>query len=469
MGIGMMMNSLRSTIINDSVYQTFLNPQNPISCQTPSHSLIPILLFLFIQCSLLHPQLAFKKPIRLIRFLLTPINFWLSLKISVDYCFKPYHQNGIFNFFFTCCGIHFSLKSLEWGLVNDPNQISKYHQTKPEFDLNDEQPLKKFKKNDDDDDSIENHTSQSDDHRFSLESWYIWTVDQFLSARGFQYGWGSRVKPNTRSAMDVLKRLVKVHFAHLAAVAYSVYIRDIGSTVKALESLGLPNILIFRILIEAISTFSFGIYIVTITDICYNYYTLFAYFITSTFNDSLPTWIKTSYNLKLFLPLYNSPHLPNSLTDLWAIRWHQLFRRSFIFLGGMPFSNLIKFMGFGKNLQKIAGLVGCFLVSGIMHELAIHFVARSPHPNPHYFFNLSGFPGSLLYFILQPLGMILESMILKYIPVPTIWVYLFTLISATPFRNQYFGHNRLLDGAYPPLAEWNLVSYLVPLGMIKYR
>ncbi|EGG00312.1 uncharacterized protein MELLADRAFT_111951 [Melampsora larici-populina 98AG31] len=392
-----MIERLKSAIMNDSVFQTFLNPQQPITCQTPSLSIIPILLLLFFQCSLLHPQLAFNQNLRLIRLILTPINFWSSLKISIDYCFKPLDQSGIFNFFFSCFGIHLSLKSLEWGLADD-HQLKKIHQIRHEFDLDDDDS-KKLKKNDDADESIENDKKSSD--QLTLESWYIWTVDQFLSARGFQYGWGSHVQPNTRSAMEVFKRLVKVHIVHVAVVAYSVYIRDIGSISKVLDSIGLPNHLVFRILTDSISTFAFGLYIVSITDISYNYYTLLAYLISS-FNQSLPNWIKTSYNLKLFLPLYNSPHLTNSLNDLWSLHWHQLFRRSFIFIGGIQFSKLFKFLGFNKQLQKIAGLLGCFLVSGIMHELAIHFVARSPHSNPHYFFNSSGFPGSLLYFMLQP-------------------------------------------------------------------
>ncbi|KAG1900364.1 membrane bound O-acyl transferase family-domain-containing protein [Suillus fuscotomentosus] len=61
-------------------------------------------------------------------------------------------------------------------------------------------------------------------------------------------------------------------------------------------------------------------------------------------------------------PLIDSPWRATSLREFWSRRWHQLFRRIFIFLGGNPLSLL-----FGR----IGGVIGAFLASGFIHHLQL--------------------------------------------------------------------------------------------------
>jgi len=58
-------------------------------------------------------------------------------------------------------------------------------------------------------------------------------------------------------------------------------------------------------------------------------------------------------------PIFDNPFASTSLAELWAKRWDQVLRRSFIIYGGYP----------GKAVAGRIGLVlGVFLASGIFHE-----------------------------------------------------------------------------------------------------
>lgn len=59
-------------------------------------------------------------------------------------------------------------------------------------------------------------------------------------------------------------------------------------------------------------------------------------------------------------PMSHEPWKSTSLADFWGKRWHQTFRRTFLVVGGRPFSWI-----FGPKL----GLpFGAFAISGIMHD-----------------------------------------------------------------------------------------------------
>ena len=61
-------------------------------------------------------------------------------------------------------------------------------------------------------------------------------------------------------------------------------------------------------------------------------------------------------------PLFDEPWFSSSLTDLWAKRWHQIFRQNFITIGSRPLSLLIGPLG---------KLIGAFLVSGLLHVFGL--------------------------------------------------------------------------------------------------
>ncbi|KAF9237751.1 hypothetical protein BU15DRAFT_75742 [Melanogaster broomeanus] len=61
-------------------------------------------------------------------------------------------------------------------------------------------------------------------------------------------------------------------------------------------------------------------------------------------------------------PAFDSPWMATSLNNFWARRWHQWFRRTFLFLGGNPLS-----LVFGSGGRILGG----FLASGVWHWIMI--------------------------------------------------------------------------------------------------
>ncbi|KAF9242038.1 membrane bound O-acyl transferase family-domain-containing protein [Melanogaster broomeanus] len=67
-------------------------------------------------------------------------------------------------------------------------------------------------------------------------------------------------------------------------------------------------------------------------------------------------------------PAFDAPWMATSVNDFWARRWHQLFRRTFLFLAGDPLSRM-----FGSTGRIIGG----FLASGVFHDvMAVPFGDR---------------------------------------------------------------------------------------------
>ncbi|KAF9237188.1 hypothetical protein BU15DRAFT_76194 [Melanogaster broomeanus] len=80
-------------------------------------------------------------------------------------------------------------------------------------------------------------------------------------------------------------------------------------------------------------------------------------------------------------PPLDSPWLSTSLKDFWGRRWHQMFRHTFLMVGGRPFNFL-----FGR----LGGVIGVFLVSGIWHDLELRSVGRGNFVVVVGFFTMNG-------------------------------------------------------------------------------
>ncbi|KAF9220116.1 hypothetical protein BS17DRAFT_787911 [Gyrodon lividus] len=61
-------------------------------------------------------------------------------------------------------------------------------------------------------------------------------------------------------------------------------------------------------------------------------------------------------------PAFQDPWFATSVSDFWARRWHQWFRRTFIFLGGYPLS-----LVFGR----VGSVFGAFFASAVFHHIAL--------------------------------------------------------------------------------------------------
>ncbi|KAG0140628.1 hypothetical protein CROQUDRAFT_674542 [Cronartium quercuum f. sp. fusiforme G11] len=405
------------------------------------------LLPLWFQCSLLHPNFIDSSFLRWVRLLLTPINVYLTLTIGVEYCFLPFTRRGMRNLGLGIWTFHFAAKSLEWGITGGfwdgkywtvPNSSSS-SQTGSVPSL-----LTK-----------ENHWSGV----------AKWTTAQFFSLRGLQYGWGPRKILQRPSIQPLIRRLFLVNLIQAASIAFLVIARDQGSPTLALAALGVPNFWARNILAEGIATLSFGLFLLSSLDVTISILFVICHAIHGVAKlVNIPRWILNVCDPIYCQPIYGSLHTATSLSWFWGKGWHQLFRRSFLMCGAFPASTLAKIFGGGLAIQKICGLFGSFFVSALMHEYAIHVAARKPHPHPHIYF--TEFPAAFLYFLAQPIGIILEPYIIPLIPRfmggGRLWVLVFTLITATPFRIQYSEKLRNIDDAYRPVIEWTWWDVLIP-------
>lgn len=89
-------------------------------------------------------------------------------------------------------------------------------------------------------------------------------------------------------------------------------------------------------------------------------------------------------------PVFYKPWLSTSLTEFWAQRWHQAFRRSFVVIGGRPLEAL-----FGR----VGAVAGAFIVSGILHDWGLRGMGSGSC-----FYSVAG------YFIANGVGVILEGL-----------------------------------------------------------
>jgi len=101
------------------------------------------------------------------------------------------------------------------------------------------------------------------------------------------------------------------------------------------------------------------------------------------------------------------------LTELWARRWHQLFRDIFISHGSKPMSLL-----FGRA----GSVLGAFAVSGCFHAVGLWGMGRGTD-----FIRVGGF------FVMNGVGIILEHLWRKLVGqrvggrIGTIWVYFWVI------------------------------------------
>ncbi|KAI0087178.1 hypothetical protein BDY19DRAFT_306135 [Irpex rosettiformis] len=84
---------------------------------------------------------------------------------------------------------------------------------------------------------------------------------------------------------------------------------------------------------------------------------------------------------ELWPPLMNNPWASDSISDLWAKRWHQMLRRVFLVYGGIPGGWIAGRPGF---------ILGTFFASGLLHECSIYVLGRGMDHRVTFFFTFQG-------------------------------------------------------------------------------
>jgi len=146
--------------------------------------------------------------------------------------------------------------------------------------------------------------------------------------------------------------------------------------------------------------------------------------------------------------LFDNPFLSESLNEFWSRRWNLAFvdmdKRLFLPL-------------FSKKLPKHIVFFSIFIISGILHELAISYPVNK------------GWGGPMLYFVLQGFFTLVEGKInfLNNRLVKRIWVWVTLLLPAPflfhmPFLNQIiapyfsFGHELLSSIKITDFLQWTI-------------
>jgi hypothetical protein len=164
-----------------------------------------------------------------------------------------------------------------------------------------------------------------------------------------------------------------------------------------------------------------------------------------------------------FPPAFNSPHTVTSLADFWGKAWHTVFKRIFLVGGGKPAVWIAKKLGASPRNQRLVGLFGVYAASAIFHEYFIWVIAQAPHPRPHTF---TSFPGTGLFFMIQPFALLMEPFIIPKIPKSVgggrLWVWGFLVLSSYSFRAQVLDKGGMVK-THLPLSQWSWMYIISPI------
>ncbi len=136
--------------------------------------------------------------------------------------------------------------------------------------------------------------------------------------------------------------------------------------------------------------------------------------------------------------LFDRPVLANSLRDFWSERWNRAF---------VDMNKIFLLEPLRGRVPGVALLLGIFLVSGVLHEVAISFPAGGPW----------GWP--LLYFAFQGIGVVSERFIKWPRPLVIAWILMPLPILFPPqFVDLFLGS--LTEWIYQNLLTRSLADYL---------
>jgi len=214
----------------------------------------------------------------------------------------------------------------------------------------------------------------------------IWdTLDLCFNLRGIGWSWshGLQVSPRpTQSRRDFLISSL-IHFFKCVILADHIHwaVQWFGPTTIGSPHGGTihhPPLPPFLDLLRSTILISLtGLFICFILEMAYDVFALIG---VGIFNQHPLQWP----------PLLDSPWLSSSLTELWASRWHQIFRDVFIGVGAKPLSLLV---------GRVGWIIGGFSVSAILHYFGLWGLGRGTE-----------FSGVGSYFLIQGLGVTLEHL-----------------------------------------------------------
>jgi alginate O-acetyltransferase complex protein AlgI len=146
-------------------------------------------------------------------------------------------------------------------------------------------------------------------------------------------------------------------------------------------------------------------------------------------------------------PLFDRPELATSLRDFWSRRWNKAF---------VGMNKEIFVPWFSRRMRSKQALWATFLLSGLLHDLAISYSAGS------------GFGLPTLYFLIQAAGISVEKsqrkFFFKHLILSRLWTYCWILVPLPLLFTQAFRMQFIL-----PLVQHlaNMLSGLSPVAVLS--
>ncbi|EFP81074.2 hypothetical protein PGT21_009256 [Puccinia graminis f. sp. tritici] len=401
----------------------YSGPEKPAQ-GIPTTSLFELLLvisLLVIQCALLHPKFKDSSSARLTRLSLGPLIIGWALLYPFRLPVVPFEERDILHGFLAVMMI---FKSIEFTFASGP-----YHMR----GLKTVEGVPVWEK-----DSVAKPSLEEPES--GLGDLALWTALLFTSQRGLRWSWGPVGKGNESSFLQALLELVRLQMVLLPCVGFVLYSQDwttySSDPRSALLSLGIPSFRGLGLVAGAIHSACTMLVVSSSLEMFNAVPVLLTYPLYPMAKSiGLSPKLYELLNPANYPPQFGSLFDFSSLANFWGKSWHQKFRRAFLFCGGKPAMSIARALGGSKNVQKACGAMGVFALSGFLHEYPLYAYEREPHPYPRQLFKT--LPTSFLYFFVQSFGVILEPIIIPYIPKrlggAKLWTISFLFLTAPLF------------------------------------
>ncbi|POW14902.1 hypothetical protein PSTT_02542, partial [Puccinia striiformis] len=450
---------------------------------------VPILL---LQCSLIHPAYEPDPSARLIRALLLPVIIALAVSTQSRKLFLPLeeylHVNyglvAIPTFHICCLAIQFAFHRGP-ALKDPPIEPEKREAAEPASLIKNSQG------------SVEPHLThiterrkttllasqkhaiklnQDDDlnNRPTVAELIKFSIGIVVSPRGLAYTWApparclsrAPTKPMRQFVSEQLIEIVKKHALFLLTCAYllpAINHPD-GPAGWVSQTFSLERSRVLTIVVDQITAAIFTFSAICAFNILGAVFTGAELILITLTRLILPEDLRPErFDTSLYPPLFNRLSSRDNLSEFWGQGWQCVFRRDFVFCGGLPMAKLGSFL-FGPQTVPLFTLMGSMLLSGIFVS---HWSCILTITKPDLGFNTTKF------FVIQGLGIVLERALnvrkvlggralrpLRYF-LTYFWLSYWSQDMFAVLYDRGLGRSGIID---PDFRKWYWFQYCLPFG-----
>jgi len=452
---------------------------------------VPLLL---LQCSLLHPAYGADPSARVLRLLLLPIVVVLAVGTQSRKLFLPLEEYLYVNYglvavptFHICClAIQFAFHRGP-VLKETPSEPTKGEaatqevRTKPPAVLQttgkciEPQKIPNFARS-----RFGNQKQYSTKLKYDLHSSDSPTVAELIkfsigivaSPRGLAYAWApparclSRVprKPIGEFLRDQVVEILKNYIMFLVMCVYLLPAANHPQRAAGWisETLGFGRSRALEIIVNQLTAAVFTFAAICAFNIVGAVCTVGELLFITLSRLILPDDLRPEpFDTSLFPPLFNKLGSRDTLSGFWGEGWQCVFRRDFVFCGGLPMAKIGCWV-FGPGSTLFFTLMGSMLLSGIFHEWGVLTITQ-----PDFKFSTTKF------FVMQGVGIVLERMLnlrkvlggrrmrpLRYF-VTYLWMSYWSQDMFEILYDRGLGRSGIIETDF---RRWYWFQYFIPLG-----